>query len=214
MRPPSLRPRLRFAPTVRTPLLPRHGPALHRAPKHGALHLRHLAPMTTTAVSPGPCACSGGPTTPRRKRAYVALGSNVGDRVAMIERACREMDVRGVRVVRTSGLWETAPMYVLDQDKFINGVCEVRTSLSPFPAGGAVYIGMSRLLTVRRSRPISNPWRSWTSCRISNRRWEGKSWSTRARGPLISTSSCTTTRRSTTSGSRCRMSGSLSGNLC
>ncbi|KAL2109550.1 hypothetical protein VUR80DRAFT_2328 [Thermomyces stellatus] len=87
--------------------------------------------MTTTAVSPGPCACSGGPTTPRRKRAYVALGSNVGDRVAMIERACREMDVRGVRVVRTSGLWETAPMYVLDQDKFINGVCEVETDLEP-----------------------------------------------------------------------------------
>lgn len=47
----------------------------------------------------------------------------------MIERACRAMDARGLRVVKTSGLWETAPMYVLDQDKFVNGVCEV----SAFP---------------------------------------------------------------------------------
>ena len=53
----------------------------------------------------------------------------------MIERACREMDARGVRVVKTSGLWETAPMYVLEQDKFINGVCEVSASPSPFLGG-------------------------------------------------------------------------------
>lgn len=84
--------------------------------------------MTTTAASRRPCACSASPSAaapPPRRRAFVALGSNLGDRVAMIERACREMDARGVRVVRTSGLWETAPMYVLEQDKFINGVCEV-----------------------------------------------------------------------------------------
>lgn len=132
MRPPSLRPRIRQVPTLCAPLLPRLGPALHRTPKHGAPHLRHVAPMTTTTASPAPCACSGAPAIPRRKRAYVALGSNLGDRVAMIERACREMDARGVRVVKTSGLWETAPMYVLEQDKFINGVCEVSACPSPF----------------------------------------------------------------------------------
>jgi len=64
---------------------------------------------------------------PRAGRtAYIALGSNLGDRIAMIEQACNEMDKRGIRVRRTSCLWETEPMYVLDQDRFINGACEVR----------------------------------------------------------------------------------------
>lgn len=52
----------------------------------------------------------------------------MGDRVAMIEQACKEMETRGkIRVVRTSSLWETKAMYVLDQDKFANGACEVST---------------------------------------------------------------------------------------
>jgi 7,8-dihydro-6-hydroxymethylpterin-pyrophosphokinase len=49
----------------------------------------------------------------------------MGDRVANIERACDEMDRRGIRVRRTSGLWETRPMYVEDQGMFVNGACEV-----------------------------------------------------------------------------------------
>lgn len=58
-------------------------------------------------------------------RAFIALGSNVGSRIEMIEKSCQEMDRAGIRVKRTSSLFETAPMYVLDQDPFINGVCEV-----------------------------------------------------------------------------------------
>ncbi|KKA30228.1 hypothetical protein TD95_003749, partial [Thielaviopsis punctulata] len=41
------------------------------------------------------------------------------------------MDKRGIRVLRTSSLWETEPMYVLDQDRFVNGACEVETDLEP-----------------------------------------------------------------------------------
>lgn len=55
----------------------------------------------------------------------------MGDRIAMIEKACAEMDARGIRVKRTSSLWETEPMYVLDQGRFINGACEVETDLEP-----------------------------------------------------------------------------------
>jgi 2-amino-4-hydroxy-6-hydroxymethyldihydropteridine diphosphokinase len=59
-------------------------------------------------------------------RSYVALGSNMGDRVAMIEQACREMDATGdVKVLRTSSLYESKAMYVVDQDNFVNGACEV-----------------------------------------------------------------------------------------
>ncbi|KAG6038879.1 hypothetical protein E4U19_007925 [Claviceps sp. Clav32 group G5] len=75
------------------------------------------------------CACRHGES--RTKKAYIALGSNLGDRVAEIERACNEMDRRGIRVKRTSSLWETEPMYVLDQERFLNGACEVETDLEP-----------------------------------------------------------------------------------
>ncbi|SPN98584.1 probable multifunctional folic acid synthesis protein [Cephalotrichum gorgonifer] len=88
--------------------------------------------MATTSSAATPCGCSGAARAgPRLKKAYIALGSNVGDRVAMIEQACREMDSRGIHVLRTSGLWETAPMYVLEQEKFVNGACEVETELEP-----------------------------------------------------------------------------------
>lgn len=64
-------------------------------------------------------------SSPELHRAFIALGSNVGDRIEMIEQACHELDRVGIKVKRTSSLFETAPMYVLDQDPFINGVCEV-----------------------------------------------------------------------------------------
>ena len=56
---------------------------------------------------------------------YIALGSNVGDRVANIEEACRKLAHAGIKVLRTSALYETKAMYVEDQESFINGVCEV-----------------------------------------------------------------------------------------
>ncbi|KAI7181243.1 folic acid synthesis protein [Hortaea werneckii] len=36
-----------------------------------------------------------------------------------------------MRVLRTSALYETEPMYVEDQERFLNGVCEIRTELPP-----------------------------------------------------------------------------------
>lgn len=67
------------------------------------------------------------PTSAMAYRAFIALGSNVGDRIRSIEGACAWMDSRPfIKVLRTSRLWETKPMYVLEQDKFVNAVCEVR----------------------------------------------------------------------------------------
>lgn len=71
---------------------------------------------------------------PKRARtAYIALGSNLGDRIAEIERACREMDARGIKVKRTSSLWETEPMYFTEQDRFVNGACEVGSKSHFYP---------------------------------------------------------------------------------
>lgn len=69
---------------------------------------------------------TGKPGYRKKELAVVALGSNMGDRVAMIERACREMESSGkIKIVRTSSLWESKAMYVLDQDNFVNGACQV-----------------------------------------------------------------------------------------
>jgi 2-amino-4-hydroxy-6-hydroxymethyldihydropteridine diphosphokinase/dihydropteroate synthase len=65
-----------------------------------------------------------------KKIAYIALGSNLGDRIGWIEKACNEMSARGIKVTRTSSLWETEPMYVLNQGSFINGACEVSSAVS------------------------------------------------------------------------------------
>ena len=66
------------------------------------------------------------PHTSAEHTAYIALGSNVDNRIASIESACKSMETRGVKIVRTSALYETAPMYYENQQPFINGVCQVR----------------------------------------------------------------------------------------
>lgn len=93
----------------------------------GALsYLRSYARRFSSGHSPHLSSnMSSTPGTPRVHRAFIALGSNVGDRVEMIEKACLELDKANVKVKRTSSLFETTPMYVLEQDTFINGVCEV-----------------------------------------------------------------------------------------
>jgi len=63
-----------------------------------------------------------------KKKAYIALGSNLGDRIGMIEKACNLMEEKGIKIKRTSSLWETKPMYVLDQENFVNGACEASNS--------------------------------------------------------------------------------------
>ena len=61
----------------------------------------------------------------KRHQAFLALGSNLGDRFSLIESACREMNRQGLHVIRTSALYETKAMYLADQQNFINGACEV-----------------------------------------------------------------------------------------
>lgn len=63
-----------------------------------------------------------------KHRAMIGLGGNMGNRISSIEEACRILDSRGINVVKTSSLYETEAMYVIDQEPFINGVCEVSES--------------------------------------------------------------------------------------
>jgi 2-amino-4-hydroxy-6-hydroxymethyldihydropteridine diphosphokinase len=65
-------------------------------------------------------------------RAFIALGSNLGDREATIRGAVAELAATdGVEVVAVSSLEETDPVGVIDQPTFLNGAAELRTELSP-----------------------------------------------------------------------------------
>jgi 2-amino-4-hydroxy-6-hydroxymethyldihydropteridine diphosphokinase len=64
-------------------------------------------------------------------RAYVGLGSNLGDRESTIRSALAELGaVHGVEVVAVSTLVETDPVGYLDQPTFLNGVAALETGLS------------------------------------------------------------------------------------
>ena len=63
--------------------------------------------------------------------AYVALGSNLGDREENLRNALKHLEENEVRVVKVSTFIETEPYGVTDQPGFINAVCQVETNLEP-----------------------------------------------------------------------------------
>jgi 2-amino-4-hydroxy-6-hydroxymethyldihydropteridine diphosphokinase len=65
-------------------------------------------------------------------RAYVGLGSNLGDRAGTIRRALELLAARDdVEVEAVSTLRETDPVGYLDQPPFLNGAAALRTTLAP-----------------------------------------------------------------------------------
>lgn len=63
--------------------------------------------------------------------AFVALGSNLGDREGNLRRALELLSQNGVEIVKISKFIETEPYGVIDQPLFLNGVCQVKTALKP-----------------------------------------------------------------------------------
>jgi dihydroneopterin aldolase/2-amino-4-hydroxy-6-hydroxymethyldihydropteridine diphosphokinase/dihydropteroate synthase len=49
----------------------------------------------------------------------------MGDCVGNIRRAVNSLDSEGVKVIRTGRMYESEPMYVEDQARFVNTVIEV-----------------------------------------------------------------------------------------
>lgn len=63
---------------------------------------------------------------------YIGIGSNLGDRRANIDRAIAELNKdEAVKVTRVSSIYETDPVSDMPQGKFLNGVLELETVLSP-----------------------------------------------------------------------------------
>ena len=65
------------------------------------------------------------------KTVYLSLGSNMGDRAAMLRQAVESLPGAGVEVVRTSSVYETEPVELRDQNWFLNMAVECRTGLFP-----------------------------------------------------------------------------------
>ena len=63
--------------------------------------------------------------------AYIALGSNLGDKEKNLRRALLLLTQQGVEVVRVSSFLSTEPYGVTDQPQFLNAVACVRTRLAP-----------------------------------------------------------------------------------
>jgi 2-amino-4-hydroxy-6-hydroxymethyldihydropteridine diphosphokinase len=76
--------------------------------------------------------------------AYVAIGSNLGDREATIARALELLDdPPELRLVRVASVRETDPVGVVDQPLFLNTAARLETTLGPREL-------LDRLLAVER----------------------------------------------------------------
>lgn len=68
----------------------------------------------------------------RWHKAYVAIGSNMGDKKAYLENAVDALGkISGCQVTKVSEFLKTEPYGVTDQDEFLNGCLELRTLLTP-----------------------------------------------------------------------------------
>ena len=77
-------------------------------------------------------------------RAYVGLGSNLGDRERHLRSALAALDAPDVRVLAVSRFRETDPVGYVDQPRFLNAAALVETELSATEL-------LERLLAVERS---------------------------------------------------------------
>ena len=78
-------------------------------------------------------------------RAYIGLGSNLGDSVARVRGGMTALaQLQQTRLETCSSLYRTAPVGRQDQPDFVNAVCRVHTRLAPVAL-------MRRLLEVERA---------------------------------------------------------------
>ncbi|HZP96790.1 MAG TPA: 2-amino-4-hydroxy-6-hydroxymethyldihydropteridine diphosphokinase [Candidatus Limnocylindria bacterium] len=83
--------------------------------------------------------------------AHIGLGSNLGDRAAMLRSAIDEIG-RTLPIVASSAVYETAPWGRLDQPAFLNCCVAVETAEAPAALLGVLHEVETRLGRTRRER--------------------------------------------------------------
>lgn len=80
----------------------------------------HL-PLETCAVT----------LTRQKSRAYIGLGSNMGDKAKQLEIALEKIAQQGITIVNKSTCIETQPWGNVEQEWFLNQVVEIETTFTP-----------------------------------------------------------------------------------
>jgi 2-amino-4-hydroxy-6-hydroxymethyldihydropteridine diphosphokinase len=78
--------------------------------------------------------------TPSAKRVFLSLGSNLGDRVANIRKALKQLMGVGVEIKRVSSFYRSEPVDFRPQPWFVNCVAEAETRLMPLQLLKAVKL--------------------------------------------------------------------------
>ena len=60
---------------------------------------------------------------------YLALGSNLGDRLQYIQKAVEELEACGLKMIKLSTVIETDPVGGVPQGKYLNAVLKASTAL-------------------------------------------------------------------------------------
>ncbi|MCC5426590.1 2-amino-4-hydroxy-6-hydroxymethyldihydropteridine diphosphokinase [Clostridium botulinum] len=84
--------------------------------------------------------------------AYVAFGSNIGEKENYIRKALEKIEERKMKIIKVSPIYETEPYGVLDQDSFLNGVVKIETNLTPEDLIGELLNIEKQLDRVRERR--------------------------------------------------------------
>ena len=90
------------------------------------------------------------------RRAYVGMGSNLGDRAGNLLHGVRGMLAAGLSVTRLSSVYETEPVGVEDeQPAFLNMVAELSAPLPPPEELLRLLLDIERDAGRRRERPLA-----------------------------------------------------------
>ena len=66
-----------------------------------------------------------------KKRAFIGLGTNMGDKQLQLETALEKIKDRGIHLLQTSTRIETEPWGGVEQEVFLNQVAEIETWMGP-----------------------------------------------------------------------------------
>jgi 2-amino-4-hydroxy-6-hydroxymethyldihydropteridine diphosphokinase len=90
-------------------------------------------------------------------RVYVGVGTNLGDRAAMIRAAIEQLRLeQGVEVVAVSSIRETDPVGLVEQPRFLNAAVALETELSARELLDRL-LGIERRLGRTRAGPRFGP---------------------------------------------------------
>jgi 2-amino-4-hydroxy-6-hydroxymethyldihydropteridine diphosphokinase len=65
-------------------------------------------------------------------RVFIGMGSNLGDRALQLQKAVELVGVMpSTKILRVSSIYETSPVGIPDQPRFLNAVIELSTSIVP-----------------------------------------------------------------------------------